>query len=383
MRREAISENVKRKLYAESMGRCMNPNCQTELFAKNGDIIEKAHIDPYCKTANNSFENLVILCPTCHTNFDKNDAYTPEEVLSWKEKRNQELNVFFSKKFNSFDELKDAVTPLLMKNKTIFQNYYLGDKKELWNKFEIKVLINNRKLRTILENNFHLIQSHHNKEYSNLECIHQFLLHIDEFENTRGDKEINRSVLFPTKINSLFGIEPIDDSILQSTESLEALITNLSELDLFDGIHLGSKNPYICIKEKEVIKKIYLKDTPRLRQMYFDYKSFRRAKVHLESLNFALCYIKQRNLDFEFINYNNLRKVKIKNKIFIFVYEYCFSEVNLHELMPEENSIVVNLHNWNGYNCISYQAQILSKEIDVTLLTMTEFYSYINKLKNE
>lgn len=32
MSREPISENVKRKLYAESMGRCMNPDCQDELF---------------------------------------------------------------------------------------------------------------------------------------------------------------------------------------------------------------------------------------------------------------------------------------------------------------------------------------------------------------
>lgn len=66
-----IDESAKRKLYAESMGRCMNPNCQRELFCKNGDIIEKAHIDPYCKTADNSFENLILLCPSCHTDFDK------------------------------------------------------------------------------------------------------------------------------------------------------------------------------------------------------------------------------------------------------------------------------------------------------------------------
>ena len=31
---KAIVEHIKRKLYAESMGRCMNPNCQTELFLK-------------------------------------------------------------------------------------------------------------------------------------------------------------------------------------------------------------------------------------------------------------------------------------------------------------------------------------------------------------
>lgn len=35
----------------------MNPACQRELFSEDGDIIEKAHIDPYCETANNTFEN--------------------------------------------------------------------------------------------------------------------------------------------------------------------------------------------------------------------------------------------------------------------------------------------------------------------------------------
>ena len=50
MNREKISENIKRRLYADSMGRCMNPNCQEDLFMGEGDIVEKAHITPYCKT---------------------------------------------------------------------------------------------------------------------------------------------------------------------------------------------------------------------------------------------------------------------------------------------------------------------------------------------
>ena len=49
-----IDENVKRRLYAESMGYCMNPSCRCCLFTGKGDIVEKAHIDPYCKTADNS-----------------------------------------------------------------------------------------------------------------------------------------------------------------------------------------------------------------------------------------------------------------------------------------------------------------------------------------
>lgn len=34
MARKSIPIDVERKLYAESMGRCMNPDCQAELFRK-------------------------------------------------------------------------------------------------------------------------------------------------------------------------------------------------------------------------------------------------------------------------------------------------------------------------------------------------------------
>ena len=95
MPRKTISINVERKLCAESMGRCMNPDCQAELFRKNGDVIEKAHIVPYCKTADNVYENLVILCPTCHTDFDKNDAFSPDQVKQWKTMRKEELQKLF------------------------------------------------------------------------------------------------------------------------------------------------------------------------------------------------------------------------------------------------------------------------------------------------
>ncbi|WP_458106366.1 HNH endonuclease signature motif containing protein [Bacillus sp. PK5-004] len=79
-----ISTQVERRIYAESMGRCMNPECKVELFKDSGDIMEKAHIIPYCDTKDNSYENLIILCPNCHTNFDKNNAFSVDDVEKWK-----------------------------------------------------------------------------------------------------------------------------------------------------------------------------------------------------------------------------------------------------------------------------------------------------------
>lgn len=133
----------------------------------------------------------------------------------------------FSKKYETFEDLKKEVTPILMENKTIYERYYLNDNKTLWNKFEYKILVNNRKLNMLFLANDSLIQRHQKKSYSNLAYIQSFLLHVDEFEATRTEKEKTREVLFPTEINSMFGIAPVEDFILPSTESLEHLIKKL------------------------------------------------------------------------------------------------------------------------------------------------------------
>lgn len=65
----------------------------------------------------------------------------------------------------------------------------------------------------------------------------------------------------------------------------------------------------------------------------------------------------------------------------IFIYNYCLSKVDLMKLTPSENSILVNLHNWNGKGCISSEAYALADEMAVTLLTMDKFYVYVNRLK--
>ncbi len=375
-----IDEIVKRKLYAESMGRCMNPSCQRELFSKNGDIIEKAHIIPHCETADNSFENLVLLCPNCHTEFDKNDAFTPEEVFRWKEIRKKELESFFSKKYDTFEDLKKEVVPILEENKTIYEMYYLNDNKTLWDKFEYKILVNNRKLKALFLANDNLIQRHPEKSYSNLAYIQSFILHADEFEVTRLEGEKIRAALFPTEINSMFGIHPVKDFTIPSTESLELLIDKLKAQDKYEAIGIGIYHPYIQMNVEGQSVKVFLDDTPRVRQLYYDYGCFMGAKVRLESLNYALKYIRSRNISFNFLSDNNLREISIKGKKMIFVYEYCLSQSQLICLAPEKSSLIVNLHNWNGECCISTEAYMLAENMNVHLLTMEDFYRYINEI---
>lgn len=380
MTRKAISENIKRKLYAESMGRCMNPNCEVKLFLANGDIAEKAHIVPHCNTVDNSFENLILLCPNCHTNFDKNATFTKEEVKTWKIKRQEQISKIFTQQFGTFKELEDAVKPLLEENKTIYENYYLQDNAKLWIESEEKILVNNQKLKLLLENNKRVIQTHSNKEYSNLEIINKFLLHIEEFNITRKESEKIRSVLFPEKINSIFGIKPIDDSVIPSIEALECLIAKFQKENIFIKIAIGVNNPFIEYKEGDKTAKLFLKDIPRIRQKYFEYQCFRKAEVRFDSLNFALQYMNNNDIKFILNDFKKLTNVSVGKQKFKFIYKYCLSKAELVALAPKKNLVIVNLHNWNGLSCISKEAYEQAEIMSVKLLTMNDFYKYVHQV---
>jgi hypothetical protein len=378
MNRKAIAENVKRRLWAESMGRCMNPDCRAELFIKNSDIMEKAHIGAYYETEDNSYENLIVLCPNCHKKFDKTGFIDENIVKQWKEIRRNELEKFFSVELSSFDQLKEKVVSFLSENYSIYKSYYLSGNKSLWDKFEPQILSNNEKLKLLFENNRTLFQQHSYKEYSNLELIQKFITHVDEFKITRDDGEKMREVLFPQEINSIFGIMPVSNHILPSTESMEELIKVLRKENLIDEVMLGIDRPYILLKNRE---KIFMDDTPRVRQLYYDNSCFRKTGVRLESLNFALKYLRSRNINFTYVNQDSLREIKVNDINIVFVYEYCLSRTFLSSMSPKPNYVIVNLHNWNGSCCISKEALNLADNFEVKLLTMDEFYGYINEIK--
>ena len=102
--------------------------------------------------------------------------------------------------------------------------------------------------------------------------------------------------------------------------------------------------------------------------------------MRFESLNFAFTYLKSKGLEWKFAKPNNLREVSIKGVNFVFVYEYCLSDAVLLSMSPNEKSVVVNLHNWNGERCISDKAYERAKEMKVTLMTMEKLYSYVNEI---
>ena len=159
------------------------------------------------------------------------------------------------------------------------------------------------------------------------------------------------------------------------------LIKKLKEQGKFVDIKMGVEHPYILMLENNKTAEIFLDDTPRLRQIYYNYECFEKTDVRLKSLNFALKYIRTKKVPFKFINDENLREISINHTKMIFVYEYCLGQARLIEMLPEENTVIVNLHNWNGESCISGQAYERAKKMNVKLLTMDAFYEYIKEIK--
>lgn len=61
--REHIPMDIRRAVLVEAGHRCAIPTCRHP-------TTEIAHIVPYATSGDNSFENLIALCPNCHTRFD-------------------------------------------------------------------------------------------------------------------------------------------------------------------------------------------------------------------------------------------------------------------------------------------------------------------------
>jgi hypothetical protein len=64
--RKAVPAEVKRAVLVEAGHRCAIPTCRAS-------TTEIAHIKPWSKVREHKFDNLIALCPTCHTRFDKGE----------------------------------------------------------------------------------------------------------------------------------------------------------------------------------------------------------------------------------------------------------------------------------------------------------------------
>jgi hypothetical protein len=221
----APNSHTKLKLFADSGGYCQNPDCNSNLFLTIGasefHIAEMAHIisagDKGPRTDSSltpadkgDFANLILLCPTCHTKIDKAEEEYPNTlIIEWKKKHSEKIRRIFNiKQYQTRDQARNAVVPLLTENKVIFDTYgpmtdaRFNPESEMPMRWLAKVhqsiLPNNRKLLNILDMNYGLLLE---KEKETVELYRQ---HVFDFEQKHINKADIDSLQFPIKMSLIF-----------------------------------------------------------------------------------------------------------------------------------------------------------------------------------
>jgi hypothetical protein len=222
----SISSKIQKLLYFSSGGFCQNPGCNNELykFFESGcvtNIEELAHVIGQSKKGprgnadldlalRDEFNNIILLCPTCHTIIDKNPEEFPIEVLlKWKKDHiNKIKSCFIEPLYNSRGELRRVLDKLSIQNRIVFEQYgpysenynnILTDIDKIWRKKAIEVIVpNNKKILKLLDTNIHLINE------NEFIIIEMFREHVREFEYNQISNEPNPyAPIFPKEINNI------------------------------------------------------------------------------------------------------------------------------------------------------------------------------------
>ena len=194
-------DHTKLRLFADSGGYCQRGDCTRKLFLDvrgvNIHIAEIAHIIAAADDGPRAnvilepqerghYDNLILLCPSCHTEIDKAPAAYPDKlVANWKRNHVDRLReVFGVVKYESRRNLRDAVEPILSANKAIFDEYgphreYSDDPEaeeaHTWKrKVVTSILPNSRRVLAVLDANRSLLSA---QEKSVLELFRQ---HVDD-----------------------------------------------------------------------------------------------------------------------------------------------------------------------------------------------------------
>lgn len=143
--RKQIPSETRLRLFSAAAGHCQRPDCLQPLFPAEmgGDkhIAEMAHVIPHGGTGPrhevrptgqfeaDSFENLILLCPTCHTIVDKDpDGYSRGTLIGWKNNHlvalahEQGIRVYKERR-----QVREAVCAAMAENKAIWKDLAPND----------------------------------------------------------------------------------------------------------------------------------------------------------------------------------------------------------------------------------------------------------------
>ena len=161
--------------------------------------------------ARSEFDNLILLCPSCHTIVDKREADYPPPTQYARGNQNTAIR---STKYSVFDtsnleeKLVNQSDQLLVQNRVTWERFgpdndYRFDPESqyaaLWRRYALRTIVpNNRLILRILKRNIHLLVS---EERS---VLAEFRLHVSDFEARHVSLEpVSVGIRFPSKMNSI------------------------------------------------------------------------------------------------------------------------------------------------------------------------------------
>jgi hypothetical protein len=205
-----ISDADLKKLWGRAAGLCSAPKCQQDcipfLNSKTATVIgEMAHVIAQSKNGprgdgkkagEDIYENLILLCPTCHTKIDKAPAntYSCELLLKWKTehetKVRSSLNV---PRYENLQQLAKAINQILVENNSVWKK--VGPDSELAKRNPLSAgarIWSFQKLSTVIPNNkriAQLLDAHKNLlSLADWNVCAEFVQHASAFEQNAYDR---------------------------------------------------------------------------------------------------------------------------------------------------------------------------------------------------
>lgn len=221
-----VSERDIKTLWGGAAGRCSHPDCRADLIRhlneKNAyNLGEMAHIvarsdkGPRSRrqAEDNTYANLILLCPTHHTEIDKAPELYPADLLmSWKIQHERWVMTALSdKKCEDNEELRAIVCSLLHENFRTWKNF--GPESEVaklnphsgmvrvWTMRRAGIIVpNNRKIINVLATNGNLLDAGQREAYD------LFSAHAEAYE-LHVKERIDGYPRFPLQMRSAYGCE--------------------------------------------------------------------------------------------------------------------------------------------------------------------------------
>lgn len=226
--RRAIPVATRLRLFAEASGHCQKPDCLDALFPveMGGDkhIAEMAHVIPHGDAGPrhedrpagafdaDSFDNLILLCPTCHTKIDKDaGAYPRNMLLTWK--REHFANLALQQGIRAYDDrglVKDAVARVMAENKAIWERYAPVDganfefnpeseASKTWEqRMRSVILPNHYRVQAIIEANLGIATEAERRTFA------EYKEHVRGLSERHICGVAGRAIRFPERMESIF-----------------------------------------------------------------------------------------------------------------------------------------------------------------------------------